>query len=261
VGLEAIGEFPKLLGASEAPKLAGIYTLTEDKLTYCMASTGSPRPTEFAAPKTSKRTLISLERFPPGEHKVELALKRAGARIIKNEAGWIVRLQLKKCDDNLAAEIGRLNKLDSLLINSRYTLTEQSWRSLANLESLRRLNVVGTSVTDAGLEQIAKLKQLKKLSISGHDLTDKGLLHLSNLENLTTLFARRPAARKTGNQEPAIALASSLRTNSVAANGLLHLRKLNNLKELFVSKGQFTTEVLSQLQSETASAELTIHEQ
>ena len=77
-----------LTNAAKTSNLEGIYTIAEDKLTYCIAGTGLPRPTDFSVTKESKRTLISLEGFPPGEHQIESTLKHSGAIVGKDaEAG------------------------------------------------------------------------------------------------------------------------------------------------------------------------------
>jgi hypothetical protein len=43
----------------------GIYTLSGDALTYCVAAPDRPRPTEFTTVKGDGNTLVTLKRFRP----------------------------------------------------------------------------------------------------------------------------------------------------------------------------------------------------
>ncbi len=56
--------------------------------------------------------------------------------------------------------------------------------ALAQVKSLRRIDLADTSVTDSGLAALANLPQLESLDLSGLDLTDAAVGHL---ERLTTL--------------------------------------------------------------------------
>lgn len=40
--------------------MKGIYELEDDKLIYCLAAPGKPRPQKFSTPKGSGQTLVRL---------------------------------------------------------------------------------------------------------------------------------------------------------------------------------------------------------
>jgi hypothetical protein len=57
--------------------MKGIYKFEGQRLRYCLAPTGEPRPSSFDVPTGSKRTLVSLNRVPHGEFRIEGLLQNA----------------------------------------------------------------------------------------------------------------------------------------------------------------------------------------
>ena len=53
--------------------------------------------------------------------------------------------------------------------------------SLANMEKLRHLTMIGTLITDEGLRYVRDLTQLEELDLSGVKITDEGVQHLKKL--------------------------------------------------------------------------------
>ncbi len=53
-----------------------------------------------------------------------------------------------------------------------------------DLGKVRELILIGTKLTDEGLEEVAKLKNLSKLSLQVTDITDEGLKEVAKLTNL-----------------------------------------------------------------------------
>ena len=242
--------------------MQGVYSLDGDTLSYCIASAGQSWPTDFSAAEGSKRTLISLQRFPPGEHLVEAILKRANVRVAKNQEGWIVRLlKLPDLDDALAAEIAKLKKLESFKITGD-RLTEEGLRSVASLENLKRLIMYQFPLTDAGVTEISRLKQIERLSILIPNLTDESLEQLSELKTLTSLsiYGAEGLIDRRGrmtdsppNPHPELSVAGLKAISSlhnlellslcgipVTDDGLSYFSNRTNLKSLYLSKTELT---------------------
>ena len=57
----------------------------------------------------------------------------------------------------------------------------------ADLESVTRLGLVSTKISDASLKELPKLKGLKLLYLSGTEISNAGLKNLSKLKQLTEL--------------------------------------------------------------------------
>ncbi len=56
-----------LVEGSPAPlHTAGIYSLSGDKLRYCVAAPGRPRPSSFTTERGDGRTVVVLHRASPG---------------------------------------------------------------------------------------------------------------------------------------------------------------------------------------------------
>ena len=53
-----------------------------------------------------------------------------------------------------------------------------------DLGKVRELILIGTKLTDEGLEEVAKLKNLSKLSLQVTDITDEGLKEVAKLTQL-----------------------------------------------------------------------------
>ena len=61
-------------------------------------------------------------------------------------------------------------------------------QQIAKIDGLMGLTIVGSNITDIGLEEIAKLSKLEELSLLAlPQLTDDGLKKLSKMTNLRSL--------------------------------------------------------------------------
>ena len=146
-------------------------------------------------------------------------LEEFGVRVSKkyyrdeNRYGEIARLQfpMQVCKPRhfqLAAEIGDLDWLDldytgfsdrdaptlaahpnlkrlSLPFNPGFT--DQGLKSVAELESLERLELGATGITNEGLREIARLPKLQHLGLERSAVTSPGLVHLRPLQSLRFL--------------------------------------------------------------------------
>jgi hypothetical protein len=69
---------------------------------------------------------------------------------------------------------------------------------IADLHSLRTLNLAGTAISDAGLSHLHKLTGLRSLVLWGTRVTDAGLMHLHALTGLRELDLERTRVSPTG---------------------------------------------------------------
>jgi hypothetical protein len=67
------------------------------------------------------------------------------------------------------------------------TVDDATLARVAKRESLKRLYLDGTKITDAGLRQLVGLKELRELNLSHTSITDAGLKELEGLTSLRTL--------------------------------------------------------------------------
>ena len=88
---------------------------------------------------------------------------------------------------------------------------DQDLKPLSSARNLRRLELIHTSITDAGMGYLGGLAALEQLTISNADITDGGLRSISCLRELRIL---------------------SLRGNKITDAGIVHLENLAKLREL-----------------------------
>jgi hypothetical protein len=69
-------------------------------------------------------------------------------------------------------------------------VTNKGLDSICELEQLESLHIVGTQITDEGLDELEDLKKLRFLHLVGTRITDKGLAKLSKLKSLEELDLR-----------------------------------------------------------------------
>jgi tRNA A-37 threonylcarbamoyl transferase component Bud32 len=98
---------------------------------------------------------------------------------------------------------------------------------LANLGTLKQLNLAQTSIGDAGLRHLQALTQLETLDLDNTKVGDAGLAHLRGLAPLQTLF---------------------LAGSRVSSAGLAHLRGLNRLFSLGLARTAVDDAGLAHLQ-------------
>ena len=209
--------------------MKGIYELKKDKLVYCFAKAGFPRPTKFAVKPGSGHTLVKLERFSTGEEDLEKWLARfKRINVRKDEIGWIQSVIAYRCDsaDELAEKLTAAKKLRTLWIKQG-DLTDEGAAKLKSHTELNSLSIVSNQLTDAGVSELSGLKELTNLTLSCPNLTETSLAHVAEMPNLYSLDV-------SGTQ--------------VSDAGLLHLTSLTRLGDLRLNQTRVTDKGLSQLQ-------------
>ena len=130
-------------------------------------------------------------------------------RFTRNKNGQIVLLEL----EGVAVADETLMRLHLVHKN----LTKPT--TLADLQNLRTLRLVNTSVGDGLLEQIGKLSKLEELRLDNSKTTSDGLARLTELEKLREL---------------------ALSGTKVNDDGLKHLQCLNGLRSLKLNNTEVT---------------------
>jgi internalin A len=121
-----------------------------------------------------------------------------------------------KADDGLMAQIGRLDRLEKILVFQTRSVSDTglahlkgltrlqtihfgqtgiTGRGMVNLKGLNRLEVLsldGNDIADDGLTPIADMTWLKHLNLRSPGITDAGLVHLERLVNLEAIQLRSP---------------------------------------------------------------------
>ena len=81
---------------------------------------------------------------------------------------------------------------------ARTTLSDSSIENIAQLSTLRRLNLEFTSISDKGLQSLSPLSNLRYLNLVGTKITDEGLKQVARLKNLENLFVYQTAVTDEG---------------------------------------------------------------
>jgi hypothetical protein len=128
--------------------------------------------------------------------------------------------------------------------------TDGGMKELANLKSLRALDLSQTKVTDVGLKEISGLKALHALGLEETGVTDAGLKALTDMKSLQILTLWRTKVTDVGVKE-LVALKSlqwlNLGRTSVTDAGLTQLAELRSLKVLNLVETQVTNEGVARL--------------
>jgi internalin A len=141
-----------------------------------------------------------------------------------------VRVQDKdgavKADDALMAQIGRLDRLESLWVSETRSVTDAGLAHLKNLKNLQRVTFNQTGITGRGLVHLKGMNRLEIVFIDGNDLTDDGLAHLTGMTTLKHLNLRSPG---------------------ITDAGLVHLDGLVNLEGIQLRSPLITDAILARL--------------
>lgn len=126
-------------------------------------------------------------------------------------------------------------KLQTLNLSGNPKVTDKALKSIAQIKSLKNLELWATAITDDGLKEIARLPKLERLNLSSTDVTSRGIVHLRPLRSL--FFLGLVDTKVDDADIEAIGELRSLRQivldrTKVQGPGLKHLAKLPNLKML-----------------------------
>ena len=194
-------------------------------------------------PKFSLRTLLlgmlvlgaGLGLFQRLDRQRQLVarIKAAGGRCVyyRYESSgrfetWLrKRLPRSYFDDVLSIELYKsTEKLDGILV------------SLAELKSLKAVNLDDTQVSDAGLAHLVELKSLEGVSLNNTHVSDTGLAHLAELKSLTGLC---------------------LQDTQVSDAGLPHLAELKSLESLDLNHTKISDPGIQQLKTSLPNCQIT----
>ncbi len=115
------------------------------------------------------------------------------------------------------------------------SLGDNDLSDLRKFKHLKRLNVVGSRVTDAGLAYLKDIPTLEDLNLGGTLITDAGLANLSGHPGLAQL---------------------DLFDTRITDAGLRHLRTLRNLRSLRLDQTKIAKEAIRELQSQLPALEI-----
>lgn len=175
--------------------LNGIYELKEDRLTYCFAQPGEDRPKTFKVAKGSGYTLVRLKRFLTGEEEIARQLTDVGARIWKDEIGWITSIHIENVGntDGLLLAAKGLKKLYSVSITDS-SVSAIGFRHLAKLPALYSLTLKSESHPVMGIEALAAAPSLRDVSLRGRQIDDHVLRAVSELKRIHELDLEQTSA-------------------------------------------------------------------
>ncbi len=128
-------------------------------------------------------------------------------------------------------------------LSLRYLGREGWLKGLPNMNTLRALQLEGSTVSDVDLKDVARLESLQTLAINSPDVTDRGVEDLAALKNLRALNLIQARVTDTGLKRLA-ALANLevlwIHGGHVTDAALKDLSRLTRLRALCVSGDQIT---------------------
>lgn len=133
------------------------------------------------------------------------------------------------------AAMPQLEKLEELDLSECAQLSDEAMGPLAEMKSLKKLNLWRVNLTDQGIQPIGKLSNLESLNLDNTRLTDAGLPAIGGLKKLTFLH---------------------LGSTSISNAGLDELKELKNLKNLIVTRTAVTQEGVDALQTSLPQTEI-----
>jgi hypothetical protein len=118
-----------------------------------------------------------------------------------------------------------------------HPLGDKELSDLRQFKHLKRLNVVGSRVTDAGLAYVKDIPMLEELNLGDTRVSDAGLAHLSGHPGLVEL---------------------DLCGTDITDAGLRHLRTVRNLNSLRVGNTKISKDAIRKLRSQIPALEVEV---
>lgn len=143
------------------------------------------------------------------------------ARTALENAGGLVLKIAQNVDDYEVTFPGSAEKLNDELL-----------AHVKQIPNLKRLNIAGSKVTDAGLVNLAGLKNLTHLHLERTNISDEGLKHLTGLDKLEYL---------------------NIYGTQVTDAGLKVLAEMKGLKRVYIWQTKVTEEAAKQLEAKNKS--------
>ena len=139
---------------------------------------------------------------------------------------------LLHADQPMPSEIGKYSQVESL---SARLLQDSDMQRLLQLKRLTELRMARTAVTDGGMNVVAQLVSLRLLDLTGTHVTSEGVKRLRDLARLDSLFINDTDVDDRA--APAIASHADLRVlhlgSRVTSSGLKSLSGLANSRNWF----------------------------
>lgn len=243
-------------GTMPSKPLSGIYSISEDTLTICMAGTpGSERPKELVANAVLGHGVLSLKR----------SQRNLSEKPQFNYAEWIkVSERLKSLD--VSAEFisyATMNGGGRLFLNARSLklndglIQPEIWKQLMLVDSVALYVDKSSLVTDATLQQLSEHQGLLWFSLHGpHAITSTGVKQLQNCPRLEKLhcYSKTALSADVFSSIYELKELKSLIISGQAFSGqrFMGIVSAKNLKTLALSGSQITDEDLIQIGSLTS---------
>lgn len=149
-------------------------------------------------------------------------------------------LHQDQATDESLRPVGRLAKLERLVIFGPCEVTDVGVAQLAGLTKLSRIELVRSRISDESLKTLSRLPALEAMRLQGSRLTDNGLAYLQGSQTLRSLWLGRGEGQITD-------------------AGMSYLGTLTNLAELDLSNTKVTAKGLAQLARLKKLTRLIIH--
>ena len=146
--------------------------------------------------------------------------------------------------------IGRLRRLEKLILGRNPGVTDDGMASLRALVNLKELYLGGSPIGDAGLAQLKSLSSLLALGLDGTFVSDAGLVHLEGMSGLRVISLSRTGISDAGlvHLKSLTALAKlQLDDTRITGAGLVHLKGLTQLESLDLGNTEVNDEGLTYL--------------
>ena len=127
--------------------------------------------------------------------------------------------------------------------------TDNDMEVLTKLDRLKRLTILESQITDAGLVHLEGLANLKSLTIGSTKITDAGLVHLKGLKNLTRLqlYCNQVSDAGLVHLKGLKLWVFGLDSDQISGSGLKELRGSKNLRMVKISGKNLTDQVFENL--------------
>ncbi|MDF1744008.1 MAG: hypothetical protein P1V19_09935 [Gimesia sp.] len=127
--------------------------------------------------------------------------------------------------------------VNTVPILSKFRFNIWGNNTFIKLESISRLNLYNTSVSDSDLIWVSDFKNLESLNLGKSQVSDSGLIHLTGLKDLNYL---------------------DLSNTQITDAGLMQLKECSNLGTLYVKDTQVTEAGVAQLNAVLPDCVITI---
>jgi hypothetical protein len=189
---------------------------------------------------------LSLGCHAPVRDAAEPAESSWDDQIARVRSGQSDRIQIEQTpltDDDLQRLAGLANLRELLVDHAQSTITAAGIKRLAELPRLEHLRLRGPGLDNAAVAAIAELKSLRIVNVPRARFGDEGLASLRSLPNLQQLRFGSPHVSNAGMQ--VLRDLPSLRhlhliDVPITGDGLAELARLEQLESLYIDGGAIT---------------------